>query len=235
MALELIELYASPWSERVRWVLDLKGVPYARRDYQPIAGEAELRRTTGSATVPVLLADGEVIGDSDAAVEWLEARHPGPPLMPREPVSRARVRAFEVAATEALAPLARLGFIGRFKKKDMQPLADHFAAKYGWSPEAEARGERLLRSVLADLAAAVAASPYLVGDSLTRADVTVAAMLAAPLGHPEDDLFALEPFMRGMFGLPLREEPALVPLRRWRDELYRRHRGRRVEPAGGGG
>src|SRR5581483_3824218 len=223
MALELIELYPSPWSERVRWVLDVKGVPYARRAYQPIAGEAELRRTTGIATAPVLLADGDVVGDSDAAVDWLEARHPTPALLPSDPGLCAAVRAFEVAATEALAPFARLGFIGRMKAMDLQPLADHFATKYGWSPEVEARGERVLRVLLAELAAAVAARPYLVGDGFTRADVTVAAMLGAPLGLPPDELFVLEPPMRAMFGLPLAEEPAFAPLRRWRDELYRRH------------
>jgi hypothetical protein len=69
-----------------------------------------------------------------------------------------------------------------------------------------------------------------VGDAFSRADVTVAAMLIAPLGHPADDLFALEPAMRSMFGLPLAGDPALAPLRRWRDDLYRTHRGGRVVP-----
>src|SRR6266852_6394325 len=111
MALELIELYPSPWSERLRWVLDAKGVPYARRAYQPIADEAEHRQTTGIATAPVLLADGDVIGDSDAAVDWLEARHPTPALLPADPALRVQARAFELAATEALGPFARLVWI----------------------------------------------------------------------------------------------------------------------------
>jgi len=230
MALELIELYPSPWSERLRWVLDVKGVPYSRRSYQPIVGEAELRRTTGIATAPVLLADGHVIGDSDAGVDWLEAHRPLPALVPADPALRAQVRAFELAATEALAPFARLVWIGRCKAMDLQPLADHFATKYGWSPDAEARGERLLRVLLADLARAVAIRPHLVGDTFTRADLTVAAMLAPSFGHPPDDLFTLDPTMRSMFGLPLADEPPLAPLRRWRDEVYRRFRGRRVEP-----
>ena len=44
------------------------------------------------------------------------------------------------------------------------------------------------------------------------------------------DVFTLDPTMRGMFGLPLAVEPELARLRRWRDDLYRRHRGRRVVP-----
>jgi glutathione S-transferase len=133
-----------------------------------------------------------------------------------------------LAATEALAPWARLGFIGTAKATGIQPLADHFAAKYGWSPQREASTGKLLRAILVDLAQAVAARSYLVGNRLTRADLTVATMLALVFGHPADDLFALDAPMRSMFGLPLADDPALAPLRLWRDDLYRRHRGGRV-------
>ena len=232
MNLELIELYPSPYSERVRWVLETKGLPYRRRSYQPIAGEEELRRKTGQATVPVLFADAEVIGDSNAAVEWIEKHRPAPALVPADPGQRAQVRAFELAATEALAPWARLGFIGRAKAMDLQPLADHFAAKYGWSPQREASAGKVLRALLDDLTQTVATRPHLVGDALSRADVTVAAMLATVFGHPPDDLFELDAAMRPMFGLPCGDEPELAPLRRWRDDLSRRHRGGRVAPVG---
>ena len=232
--LELIELYPSPWSERLRWALEWKRVPYARRAYQPLAGEEELRRTTGISTVPVLLADGEVIGDSDAAVEWLEARHRTPALLPEDPRRRAQVRAWEVAATEMLAPAGRLVMIGRWKARGMQPFADHFASKYGWSPAEEARMARLLHALVADLARAVASSPYLVGDGFTRADLTVASMLAGLVGIPADELFALDESMRAMFGVLEEKDPALGPLRAWRDGIYHRHRGGRVTPAAEG-
>src|SRR5690606_23601423 len=109
--LELIELYPSPYSERVRWALERKGLAYRRTSYVPVAGEAEHVRKTGIATAPVLLADGAVIGDSDCAVDWLEAGHPDPALMPADPQGRARVRAWELLATEVLTPAARLVMI----------------------------------------------------------------------------------------------------------------------------
>ena len=121
--LELIELYPSPWSERLRWVLELKGLPYRHTPYVPLAGEEDHKRRTGVATAPVLIADGEVIGDSDAAVDWLETRHPSPGLMPRDARRRAQVRAWELLATETLAPLGRLVMIGRYKAMNLQPLA----------------------------------------------------------------------------------------------------------------
>ena len=229
--LELIELYPSPWSERLRWALEWKRAPYARRAYQPLAGEEELTRTTGISTVPVLLADGEVVGDSDAALEWLEAHHPSPALLPADGRLRAQVRAWEIAATETMGPAGRLVMIGRWKARGMQPFADHFAAKYGWSPAEEVRMGRLLDALVADLARAVASSPYLVGDGFTRADLTVASMLAGLIGIPGDELFALDESMRAMFGVLEEKDPVLGPLRAWRDGTYRRHRGGRVTPA----
>src|SRR5207247_4542326 len=123
--LELIELYPSPWSARLRWALEWKRVPYARRAYQPLAGEEELRRATGLSTVPVLLADGEVVGDSDAALAWLEEHHPSPALLPEDPRLRAQVRAWEIAAPETLAPAGRRATTRRGKGARMPPLAVH--------------------------------------------------------------------------------------------------------------
>jgi len=229
--LELIELYPSPFSERVRWVLELKGLPYRRTQFVPLAGEAEHMSRTGIATAPVLLADGEVVGDSNEALDWVEARHPATPLLPEDPVARAQVRAWEHLATEVITPLARLGFIGKAKALGLQPLGDHFAAKYHWSEAEEARGDRILRTVLPELARAVEKTPYLVGNALTRADVTMASMLIPVIGAPSNDLFVLDDPMRAMFGIPMGQESALQPLHRWRDETYRRHRGGQVTPA----
>src|SRR5262249_35525907 len=228
--LEVIELYGSPFSERLRWGLAYKGTPHARRPYVPIAGEAEHRRATGIATAPVLLADGAVIGDSNRALEWLEQTSPKPALLPEQPSQRAQVRAWEAFASEVLAPYARLSAIGRFKKLGLQPLADHFAAKYHWSEDAEQCALEFLKDVLPDLARATAAGGYLVGEGFTRADLTVASMLATVFGHPDDEFFQIDAGMRSMFGLPMGENPALAPLRGWRDEMYRRHRGGRVTP-----
>lgn len=229
--LELIELYPSPFSERLRWVLDLKGLSYARTPYVPVASEEDHARRTGIRTAPVLIADGEVIGDSDRSVDWLEATHPSPALIPADPRRRAQVRAWELYATEVLAPAARLVMIGRFKAMNVQPLADHFAAKYHWNEAEEVRVDHVLRTALPELAAAVATAPHLVGDGFTRADLTVAAMLTPVLGLPPDDVFAMDVGTRQMFGTPFGADPSLVPLRDWRDRTYRQHRGRRVEPA----
>jgi glutathione S-transferase len=229
--LEMLELYPSPYSERLRWVLDAKGVPYTRRAYQIIAGEEQLRGTTGFSTVPVLFADGRVIGDSNAAADWIEAAHPTPPLLPTEPRARAQVRGLELAVTEAMGPFARLMMIGRWQQLGLAPLAEHFAAKYGWSEHTERQAKAVVEAFVPDLARAVTAAPYLVGDRFTRADLTVAALLATVMGHPADDLFELDAGTRPMFSPVIDDEHTLATLRTWRDGIYRQHRGRRVTPA----
>ena len=49
---------------------------------------------SGQQLVPVLVDDNEVVSDSTAIIDWLEARVPEPPLWPREPARRAEVRIF---------------------------------------------------------------------------------------------------------------------------------------------
>ena len=123
--------------------------------------------------------------------------------------------------------------IGRYKAMNIQPLADYFAAKYHWSEAEEARVDRLLRTALPELAAAVAIAPHLVGDGFTRADLTLAALLGPVLGLPPDELFSIDAGMLTMFGTPFGADPSLAPLRDWRDRIYREYRGGRVQPAAG--
>src|SRR5689334_25114159 len=99
-----------------------------------------------------------------------------------------------------MAPFARLVAIGRWKAANLQPFADNFASKYGWTPGVEAAAARVLRAFVRDLAATVAARDHLVGNTFTRADLTVACMLATVIGVPADDLFELDAAFRPMFG-----------------------------------
>jgi glutathione S-transferase len=54
--------------------------------------------------VPALIDDGVVVHDSTIINEYLEDKHPTPPLLPRDPAVRARARSFEDYADAYLAP-----------------------------------------------------------------------------------------------------------------------------------
>ena len=70
---------ASHFCEKVRWALDLKRVPHTRL----VLGASYLPRAwwrTGRGSLPVLILDGEAIGDSTRIIEAIEKRWPDPPL-----------------------------------------------------------------------------------------------------------------------------------------------------------
>jgi glutathione S-transferase len=69
---------------------------------------AEFRRMNPFGQVPVLEDGDLVVYESLAILEYLEERHPTPPLLPRDPASRARVRQLMCASGDYFAaPLKR--------------------------------------------------------------------------------------------------------------------------------
>ncbi len=94
--MKLHGFFRSGTSHRLRIALNLKGLSYEtvpvdlRREQH--LGDA-YRALNPQGLVPTLEADGRVLTQSPAIIEWLEERHPEPPLLPRDPDARARVRA----------------------------------------------------------------------------------------------------------------------------------------------
>jgi len=108
-----MQLYSGPLSlftAKVRIALDEKGlryekisVPFSRaQGYQPKAPEVLAINPKGQ--VPVLIDDGLALYDSTIILEYLEDRHPEPPLYPRNVRERARCRQLEAASDEIFFP-----------------------------------------------------------------------------------------------------------------------------------
>ncbi len=99
-------------SYRVRIALNLKKVPYTSVLKNLRAGEHRLSdflRINIQGFVPALgLDDGAVLTQSVAIIEYLDEIYPAPPLLPAEPLARARVRALTQAITSDLHPLNNL-------------------------------------------------------------------------------------------------------------------------------
>jgi len=81
---------------RVRIGLKLKGVDYNYSALDLVHGqqrEAAYQAVNGQMLVPTLdLGDGVRLTQSLAILEWLEETHPQPPLLPKDPLDRQRVR-----------------------------------------------------------------------------------------------------------------------------------------------
>jgi glutathione S-transferase len=92
----LMRVYRIPFStnvERIALAAGHKGLEIEWVDVDP-DDRSPVEAVSGQRLVPVLMADDEVVADSPAILEWLEARFPDPPLLPRDPARRAEVRVF---------------------------------------------------------------------------------------------------------------------------------------------
>ena len=119
--------FRSSASYRVRIALNLKGLrtehlPHHLRKGEQIAPDYLALNPQG--LVPTLENEaGEVLTQSLAIIEWLDETHPEPPLLPKDTLRRAKVRAFamvlacEVHPVQNLKVLARLRQLGLAEEK----------------------------------------------------------------------------------------------------------------------
>src|SRR5262245_37799596 len=94
MATRLITIPFSHYCEKARWALDRVGATYVEDGHLPLFHYVPVRRAGGHRTVPVLVHDGALIGDSTDIIAWADARAPGS-LLPADPVERAAALALE--------------------------------------------------------------------------------------------------------------------------------------------
>jgi maleylpyruvate isomerase len=99
-------------SYRVRIALALKGLEVTSAPVNLRAGEQRLEgflQINSQGFVPALaLDDGAVLTQSVAIIEYLEETHPEPPLLPKTPLARARVRSITQAVACDVHPLNNL-------------------------------------------------------------------------------------------------------------------------------
>ncbi len=106
--MKLYSYFRSGTSHRLRIALALKGL---HPDYVPVDllhGEqagARYRAVNPQGLVPALEVDGQVLTQSPAIIEWLDEVYPEPPLLPRDPLQRARVRALAAIVGCDMHPL----------------------------------------------------------------------------------------------------------------------------------
>jgi glutathione S-transferase len=126
--------------------------------------------------------DGDFgISDSSAIIHYLEAKFPEPALIPAEPQARARVIWFDEFADTILCACGAKMFFNRI-------VAPRFLGRQGDQDIADKAEKEELPPILAYLEGAIPESGWLVGDSITLADVAVATAFAnfRHLGIPVD-------------------------------------------------
>jgi len=202
----------SHYCEKTRWHLEHKGLDYERRDVLPgwhLLVVPRPTRTNGRrATVPVLDDDGVIIGDSTDIALHLDAKYPERPLIPGDRSARERVLALEAFFDDEVGPHVRRWIYGvllregggaaramlaayparvRVLRPLIAPIFERAIRRAysidGRTVEASRRKvvaafDRLEREIEGD------PDRHLVGDTLTLADVTAAALLSGVLSTP---------------------------------------------------
>lgn len=169
MTVVLYDYWRSSAAYRVRIALNLKGIAYESRTVSLIDGEqrgpAHLARNP-QGLVPTLEADGLVLTQSLAIIDWLDAACPEPRLIPAAPVARAQALARALVIVSDIHPIDNLRVL---KRLEAQFGADQ-AAKDDWYRHWVREGLDALETMAGD-------GPFLGGGAPDISDVCLVPQL----------------------------------------------------------
>lgn len=175
----LYNYWRSGTSHRTRIALALKGVAYENRAIDLTAAEqrnADFLMRNPQGLVPALeLDDGQTITQSMAIIEWLEETHPAPPLLPKDPIARAKVRAIANAVACDIHPLGNLRVLNYLRKE----LGQDEDAVSAWAMRWIRDGFAAIEQLLADSPG----GPWCWGGEPTLADVCVVPQIYAAVSR----------------------------------------------------
>src|SRR5271170_271026 len=208
MSFTLYNAPQSTCSQRVRFVLNAKQLPFAEIKLDLLAGDQlkpEYLALNPNGVVPTLDHDGAIVIDSSVIIEYLDEVAPEPlDLTPHDPVQRAKMRSLmhfmdEMPAPAVRVPTFNLAFLPRFAAMseaefvafaESKPLRREFMLAMGRKgfpqkdmDEAMARLRRTYERMDAEIAKS--GGPWLFGKDISLADVMVmpAIVRMADLGQ----------------------------------------------------
>jgi maleylpyruvate isomerase len=174
--MKLYNAARSSASYRVRIALNLKRLDweYVSVNLRRDGGEQynrDYRRLNPQSLVPTLTDGDDVLTQSLAICEYLEERYPDPPLLPDNPVDRARVRALALAIACEIHPLNNLRVLNYLTGE----LALDEDCKLAWYHHWIAQGFTALEHMLAE---DPRTGRHCHGDAPTLADVLLVPQVA---------------------------------------------------------
>jgi maleylpyruvate isomerase len=118
--MKLYTFFRSSASYRVRIALNLKGLGYEQAAIHLRRGGGEqltaaYRKVNPQALVPALEDDGRILTQSLAIIEYLEEKHPNPPLLPKDPADKALVRSMALMIACEVHPIQNLRVLNYVK------------------------------------------------------------------------------------------------------------------------
>jgi maleylpyruvate isomerase len=163
--------FRSSAAYRVRIALNLKGLSAEHLPHHLRKGEQRdpaYLAINPQGLVPTLQDGGVTITQSLAIIEWLEEIHPEPPLLPKDPLRRAKVRAFAMALACDTHPLQNLKVLTRLRELGLPE-----EQVTGWAAWANREGLAACETLIAD-----EAGPFCFGEAPTMADLCLVPQFA---------------------------------------------------------
>jgi maleylpyruvate isomerase len=163
--------FRSSASYRVRIGLNLKGLGAEHLPHHLRKGEQRdpsYLAINPQGLVPTLQDQGAVITQSLAIIEWLEETHPAPPLLPKDPLRRAHVRAFAQVLACDTHPVQNLKVLARLRE-----LGLHEEQVTGWAAWANREGLSACEALIAG-----EPGPFCFGEAPGMADLCLVPQLA---------------------------------------------------------
>lgn len=158
---------------RVRIALGLKGLGFDPAYIHLRKGDQfsdAFKAVNPQQLIPALeTSDGDVLIQSLAMIEWLDETHPQPPLLPADPIGRARARAMANVVACDIHPLCNVR-VGRYLKEE---LGHDDADVETWSQHWIGPAFEALEALTLE-----APGAYAFGDSPTLADICLIPQMA---------------------------------------------------------
>lgn len=243
--LELYQFELSHYCEKVRLVLDYKGLAYRKIEVAPGIGQLDLLRISGQRQVPVLKDGAQVIADSTAIALYLDRQYPDRPILPTDPQQRALCLLMEEWADESIGINGRKVMLGAFSQNpDLRRAAlpattpsflksvieavprealDLLGTSVGLGGDAVKSARKAMQQNLDALSVLLADKPYLIADHPTLADFAVAG-LSLYVKFPAGPYLDIPESLKGK-GVPgLADAAVYSTFWQWRDRLYADYR-----------
>ncbi len=186
--MKLLSATPSPYARKVRIALVEKGIAFELLTEVPWYADAKAPTLNPLGKIPVLIPDdgGEPVYESRFILEWLEAKHPRPPLLPPEADGVLAARRLEVLA-DGVCDAAVLALLEATREQPSQVWID--------------RQRRKIVAGVAEVARLVRpGSRFADGDIFSLGDVAIGSMLGyLALRQPWFDWRGPHPHLAALF------------------------------------